>query len=185
MKKFLKAIAIIFLLLIGLLITIQFVGFEIGNVHIGKIKDDLKSENTNTFENSKFQNDIINSDKLTCINIWATWCVPCVEEMPELNKIKTEFEGKNVQFVSMSIDTDSAKLQKFIDSKKFNFEDLTLENVKYKNAILNFLDKKPLDTESTTQVIPLTYLIKNGKVIKKVEGGIDAVGLRKLINDNL
>ncbi|SKC11646.1 AhpC/TSA family protein [Soonwooa buanensis] len=185
MKKFLKAVGIIFLILIGFVILIQFVGFNIGSVHIGKAKNDLRAEKINTFENSNFQNEILNSDKLTCINIWATWCVPCVEEMPELNKIKAEFESKNVQFASLSIDTDSAKLQKFIDSKKFHFEDLTLVNVKYKNAILNFLEKKPLNFENTTQAIPLTYLVKNGKVIHKIEGGTDATELRKLINENL
>jgi len=105
--------------------------------------------------------------------------------MPELNKIKAEFEGKNVQFASLSVDTDSAKLQKFIDSKKFHFEDLTLKNIKYKNAILNFLDKKPLNFENTTQAIPLTYLVKNGKVIHKITGGTYATELRNLINDNL
>lgn len=69
--------------------------------------------------------------------------------------------------------------------KKFHFEDLTLKNIKYKNAILNFLDKKPLNFENTTQAIPLTYLVKNGKVIHKIEGGTYATELRKLINDNL
>ncbi|WP_313032120.1 TlpA disulfide reductase family protein [Soonwooa sp.] len=102
-------------------IFIQFAGFNIGSVHTGKTKNDLRPEKINTFENSDFQNEILNSDKLTCINIWATWCVPSVEEMPELNKIKAEFEGKNVQFASLSVDTDSAKLQKFIDSKKISF----------------------------------------------------------------
>ena len=185
MKKFLKVIGIIFAILIGIIVILQFVGFSFGNVQIGKEKNDLKSEKVETFENSKFQSEVINSEKLTCINIWATWCVPCIAEMPELNKIKSEFKDNNIQFVSLSIDTDSTKLKKFIESKKFHFHDLTFENTKYKNAILNFLENKPLNTENSTQVIPLTYLIKSGKVIKKIEGGTDAKELRKLIKENL
>ena len=185
MKKFLKFIGIIFAILVLFIIVIQFFGFNMGSVRIGKQKDDLKSEKLTTLQNSNFESKVLNSDKLTCINIWATWCVPCIAEMPELNKIKSEFNDKNVQFISLSIDTDSVKLKKFVESGKFSFEDITLKNVKYKDGILNFLDGKPLDKENSTQIVPLTYIVKNGKVIKKIEGGTDANELREIINQSL
>lgn len=42
--------------------------------------------------------------KYVYIDIWATWCGPCKAEIPALNKIEEEFEGKNIHFVSISVD---------------------------------------------------------------------------------
>ncbi len=185
MRKFLKILGIALLLLTLLIVILQFVGFNIGSVHFGKTTNNLKSENVETLNNSAFANEVLNSDKLTCINIWATWCVPCIAEIPELNSIKSEFANRNVQFISLSIDSDSTKLRKFIDSKKFHFEDITFKNIKEKNAILNFLEGQPINQPNSSQIVPLTYIIKNGKVIEKIQGGTDAVELRKLILENL
>ncbi|MFC0605811.1 TlpA family protein disulfide reductase [Winogradskyella pulchriflava] len=42
--------------------------------------------------------------KYTYIDVWATWCGPCIREIPSLKKIEKQFEGKNIQFVSISVD---------------------------------------------------------------------------------
>ena len=46
------------------------------------------------------------SGKLRLINVWATWCGPCKAEIPSLKKIEKQYHGKNIAFVSMSIDDD-------------------------------------------------------------------------------
>lgn len=46
--------------------------------------------------------------KVTVVNIWATWCAPCVIEMPTLAKLATEYEGKPVEVVAISIDKPEA-----------------------------------------------------------------------------
>lgn len=43
--------------------------------------------------------------KTLVVNFWAPWCGPCVEEMPDLQALATEFGGKNVQFVGIGIDS--------------------------------------------------------------------------------
>ncbi len=43
------------------------------------------------------------------IDIWATWCPPCKAEIPYLKKLEEEFKNKNIQFVSISIDSPNAK----------------------------------------------------------------------------
>ncbi|MFZ6655321.1 TlpA disulfide reductase family protein [Undibacterium sp. TJN19] len=43
--------------------------------------------------------------KLLVVNFWATWCGPCVQEMPELSALQTEFKGKAVQILGMGIDS--------------------------------------------------------------------------------
>ncbi|GGG49638.1 TlpA family protein disulfide reductase [Bizionia arctica] len=44
--------------------------------------------------------------KYTYIDIWATWCGPCKAEIPSLKALEKEYHGKNIQFVSLSIDDD-------------------------------------------------------------------------------
>ena len=42
--------------------------------------------------------------KIIVVNFWATWCAPCVEEIPELSRLQSEFSARNVQFVGIGID---------------------------------------------------------------------------------
>jgi thiol-disulfide isomerase/thioredoxin len=54
--------------------------------------------------------------KVVVMNVWATWCAPCVAEMPTLAKLQAEFAGKPVEVVAVSIDTDTdtAKAKQFM-----------------------------------------------------------------------
>ena len=70
----------------------------------------------------------------------------------------------------MSIDSDTLKLRKFLQSNTFSFTDIRLDNLEYSKAILNYLEDRPLDKSIMTQSVPKTYLIKNGKVIFKIDG---------------
>jgi thiol-disulfide isomerase/thioredoxin len=42
--------------------------------------------------------------KYVYMDIWATWCGPCIKEIPSLKKIEKQYEGKNIAFVSISVD---------------------------------------------------------------------------------
>ncbi len=45
--------------------------------------------------------------KVLVVNFWASWCPPCVEEMPALDKLQREFSSQNVLFVGIGIDSPS------------------------------------------------------------------------------
>lgn len=51
---------------------------------------------------------------LLVVNFWATWCAPCVEEMPELQRIQQEFADRGVAVVGLGIDSPSA-IRRFRD----------------------------------------------------------------------
>jgi thiol-disulfide isomerase/thioredoxin len=46
--------------------------------------------------------------KILVVNFWATWCPPCIKEMPELSQTSSKYAGKGVQFVGIGIDSPSA-----------------------------------------------------------------------------
>ena len=58
--------------------------------------------------------------KYVYIDVWATWCGPCRREIPFLQKIEEKYHGKNIEFVSISIDVqkDFEKWKKFVSDKQ-------------------------------------------------------------------
>ena len=58
--------------------------------------------------------------KYVYIDVWATWCGPCRAEIPHLKKVEEKYHGKNIEFVSISVDTDKdhEKWQKFVVDKE-------------------------------------------------------------------
>lgn len=58
--------------------------------------------------------------KYVYIDVWATWCGPCIAEIPFLKKVEEKYEGKNIAFVSISVDVqkDFDKWKKFVAEKQ-------------------------------------------------------------------
>lgn len=54
--------------------------------------------------------------KYLLVDMWATWCGPCVREIPQLKKLEEKMHGKNIEFVSISVDKDAAKWKSFVES---------------------------------------------------------------------
>ncbi len=47
---------------------------------------------------------IFSNNKLTMVNVWGTFCPPCIREMPDLAKLSEEFNGKDVQIIGIPVD---------------------------------------------------------------------------------
>ena len=68
--------------------------------------------------------------KYVYIDVWATWCGPCIGEIPHLKIVEEKFHGKNIEFVSISIDTkkDYEKWKKFVVAKELGGIQLFADN---------------------------------------------------------
>ena len=66
--------------------------------------------------------------KVTYIDIWATWCLPCRGESPALKELEKKFHGKDVAFVSISIDQNKDEWKEFVKSEDLKGVQLFAEN---------------------------------------------------------
>lgn len=58
------------------------------------------------------------SNSYTYIDLWATWCKPCIKEFPSLNELKKEYKDKNIKFVSVSMDKDKEAWYNYVRDNK-------------------------------------------------------------------
>jgi thiol-disulfide isomerase/thioredoxin len=58
--------------------------------------------------------------KYVYIDVWATWCGPCLQEVPFLQKVEEQYQGKNIEFVSISVDNikDREKWSNLVNKKQ-------------------------------------------------------------------
>ena len=73
-----------------------------------------------TLKNEKFKLDNLKG-KVIVLNFWFSNCAPCIAEMPFLNKVVSEYKSDKILFLSIA-NEDSDTLEKFLKSKKFDFE---------------------------------------------------------------
>ncbi len=60
--------------------------------------------------------------KVLVLNFWATWCPPCVEEMPSLEKLHRHFQGRPFEVVAVSVDAEGVeKVREFVKKGKLTF----------------------------------------------------------------
>lgn len=59
--------------------------------------------------------------RATLVNVWATWCAPCVKEMPELLQLERDYRDKGLRLVLVSADFDSAAPAKFLAERGVDY----------------------------------------------------------------
>lgn len=107
------------------------------------------------------------NDKILFINVWATWCVPCREEFPDIVKLSQLYKGKPVDFIGISIDYPEEVKSKIIPFLKSN-------NATFKNYVSGFKNDEELINmldENWNGALPATFIFNtNGKKVKSLEG---------------
>ena len=91
------------------------------------------------------------------MNIWATWCPPCIAEMPDIHDLYQEMKNDDIVFVMLSVDDDLQKAISFVDKKGFEF------------PVYQLAGPMPVAFESSA--IPTTFVISpEGKIVVRKSG---------------
>ncbi|MCU0350132.1 MAG: TlpA family protein disulfide reductase [Flavobacterium sp.] len=113
--------------------------------------------------------------KYVYIDVWATWCGPCIAEIPHLKKVEEKYHGKNIEFVSISVDVekDYEKWKKMVTDKQLGGVQLYAD----KNWTSDFIKAFGINA------IPRFILIgPDGKVIKADAARPSSVSLTELLD---
>ena len=99
--------------------------------------------------------------KIVVLNFWATWCPPCVDEMPSLVQMQQKLKDKGVEVLAVSVDADGNAYRKFL--KDHNVDLLTVRDP----------DQKANNLYGTFK-FPETYIIdRHGILRRKFIGAVD------------
>lgn len=99
--------------------------------------------------------------KVIFINFWATWCQPCIQEMPSIDQLKMTFKGSNeIVFLMVDVNNSLQKSQAYMDKKHYDLQVYT----PITNIPSTFLGN----------AIPTTVVLdKKGMMAARIEGGRD------------
>jgi thiol-disulfide isomerase/thioredoxin len=110
--------------------------------------------------------------RLTVVNFWATWCPPCIEEMPDLSRIHADLSPSNIKVIGLAIDSPS-NVREFMSSRVFSYPLLIT------GAAGSEIARK---LGNSIDALPYTVLIdEKGRVINQKTGRIHEDELRSWI----
>lgn len=152
------------------------------------ISCDKKAENAvekpqvidlSTDYNSVFNEFTKENDTLYVVNFWATWCQPCVEELPDFMKVNSEFKSEKFKMILVSLDKASdfeTKVKNYIKTNNITPDVYVLSDNKRMNEWIPKINK------NWSGAIPATAIYKNGKQVFFTEGQISYNDLVNTIN---
>jgi len=108
--------------------------------------------------------------KKVFLNFWASWCPPCISEMPDIEKLYTETKDSDLVILAVNLGEDKATVKAFSDTNKYNFKIL-------------------LDTDQSVgkqyniSAIPTSYFIdKEGNIVSTVKGALSLEKMKSYIS---
>lgn len=113
------------------------------------------------------------ADKVVLIDWWATWCVPCKEMMPVLDKVQEKFRAEGLVLLSVSIDEKKSDFERFVAKRKFS------------NPVS--WDDRQAWAGFGVRAIPALFLVDHGQIVgqwrgKQTQATIEAA-VRRALDD--
>ncbi|PLX84080.1 MAG: thioredoxin [Desulfuromonas sp.] len=100
--------------------------------------------------------------KVVILNFWATWCPPCIEEMPSMEKLHQRYKGDDFVLLAVNVEENSRKIvQKFLKKNPYTF------------PVLLDLDARVQQMYGAYRFPETVIINRNGDIVTKVLGGRD------------
>ena len=152
-----------------LLAAFVFVVFDTLNEHVVVTGDKAPDFNITTDSGKQITRSNFGG-RVLVLNFWATWCPPCIEELPSLDQMQRELSSKGVVVVGVSVDKNEKQYKDFLKRARVSFETSRDSDAS-------------ISAEYGTFKYPETYVINaNGVVVAKYIGPKDWMSA-DVIND--
>lgn len=115
-------------------------------------------------------------NKIRIINFWATWCPPCLKEIPEFIQLQNQFNDQNIQFIGIAIDNKQSVIN-YLATIPINYPILMAE---YEGASL------AQQLGNNFRILPFTLIInQQGQIIHRQHGEISRAQILAIIKPNI
>ncbi len=104
--------------------------------------------------------------KVVMLNVWATWCVPCLKEIPDLLEVERELAGRGFVLLGLSIDEpgDVARVESFRQKWFAGFRTF-VRNAPDMDTAVSVFDP------AWNEIVPTTYLLgRDGRIVTRIQG---------------
>lgn len=129
-------------------------------------------------EGNQVSSDVFSNSQLTMVNVWATYCNPCLSEMPDLGELAGEYDSESFQIIGIISDVLEGGDQ---EAAKLAASLIEQTGADYTHLLLNESIYHALLTEVTA--VPTTFFIdKNGTIVDIVVGSMDKSAWEEKIN---
>ena len=109
-------------------------------------------------------------DKPVYLNFWATWCPPCVRELPHIQAKYEQYKDK-IHFLAISLDGEQAAPAAFIPSKGYTFP-------------VGYGNEREISRAYNVEAIPMSFIIDTNGVVKaKIVGSMDEADLERFLQN--
>ena len=135
----------------------------------------------NTVDGEAWNSEKFADSELTMINVWATYCNPCLKEMPDLGELATEYDPPKFQIIGVVSDVmegDDAKsvefVRKLIEETKADYPHLLLNESLYMSFV------------GAVSAVPTTFFVRqDGSLVGYLTGAMEKENWKALIDDLL
>ena len=114
-----------------------------------------------TVTGGDISSDLFKDSKLTVVNVWGSWCGPCVQEIPELQKLYESMKDKDVNVIGLAQDagTDLDAVKEIIDKNKVTYQNIVPEGAT-EDFVMNLM------------AFPTTFFVDSDRnIVGVIQGG--------------
>lgn len=160
-------------------------GLQSGETAEDADEEDLAGEEAEaiSFEGQDIKGNTVTSSvlaqsRLTMVNVWATYCNPCLREMPDLGELAGEYDSGDFQIIGIISDVQEGANEKSLEYAEGLIEQT---GANYPHLLLNESIYRALLTE--VSAVPTTFFLdENGQVLDVVVGSMDKAAWEEKIN---
>ena len=153
---------------------------EQGSATTDASDDDIFSNmSTTDLDGNEVTSSIFSENKVTLVNVWNVGCTPCVNEIPELDKLNSEYSGKGAAIYGLYCDfgagisdDEMAQIKDIMTNANASYTQLRMTGTLAANEkLLNLM------------AFPTTYVVNsNGTILETIEGSNDYEGWKSVID---